>query len=188
MAELTMDKLVALCKAMSDYGSYAMIQQDYHAGQVTSFYGESEIAAITLDTANLAGKSADVSVPGTSAIDGLQFYGASLVMLDEMTLRLYFTYTGSASLTSGGNALGAKDGRYYVDVEKIAAKDFAVGQTVTITDGTNSYTVSGYSVHTYVRQVLMQRGASTEEADLRLINLVKAIANYGFKAEAYFSA
>ena len=179
--------LVALCKAMSDYGSYAMIQLKYHADEVVSFYSASEIAAITVDTPNLAGLRSDVILPETSAIEGLAFYGASLVCLDEMTLRLYFTYTGSASLTSGGHPLVAKDGYYYVDITGIAAKDFSVGQIATVTDGTNNYTVSGYSVHTYIRKVLELKSTSTDPEDISWVNVVKAIANYGFKAEAYFN-
>ena len=172
-----------LCKAMSAYGSYAQVQQNYttstgaaHNPATVDSATASAINAISTTSISAAATASTT----TNNIDGLEFYGASLVMLSKMTLRFYFTYTGSATLTSGGIALGRNGDYYYVDVTGIAAKDFGNGQTVTVSDGTHTCTVSGYSVNRYVYKVLTASGI-----DSSMLNLAKAIAYYGIKAAAY---
>ena len=179
--------ITALCKAMQAYGSYAQVQQNYTAAtgaahdpvsidQATA----SAIAAISTSSISDAATASTT----TNNIDGLEFYGASLIMLSKMTLRFYFTYSGSGSLTSGGNALGRNGRYYYVDVTGIAAKDFSVGQTVTVSDGTNTCTVGGYSVNRYIYKVLTADSGVGES----MRNLAKAIAYYGIQAAAYFES
>ena len=173
--------LTALCKAMSAYGSYAQVQQNYTTPAPVSVDSATAKEINAISTASISG--AATASTTTNNIDGLNFYGASLVMLGEMTLRFYFTYSGSATLTSGGNALATKGDYYYVDVTGIAAKDFSEGQTVTVSDGTHTCTVSGYSVNRYVYKILTSSGV-----DASMLNLAKAIAYYGIKADAYHSA
>ena len=178
--------LSALCKAMRAYGSYAQVQQNY-----TAFTGAScDPVQIDEDTASAVNAISASSIAAaatasttTNSIDGLSFYGASLIMLDEMTLRFYFSYTGSGTLSSGGKSLGRNGSYYYADVTGIAPKDFGVGQTVTVSDGTNTCTVSGYSVNRYVYKVL-----TNESVNANMRNLAKAVAWYGMKAEEYFGS
>ena len=180
------EKLVALCMAMSDYGSYAQVQQNYVPGQDANaltpkdLFNENEIAQISTSVLK------DTAYSKTNSTN-IKFQGASLIMEGEMVLRFYFKYTGTGTLSSGGKDLPMKQGYYYVDVTNIAAKDFALGQNVAVTDGTETASVSNYSVHTYIRKVLTNYPNPTEIADVNLVNLSKAIAEYGFKAAAYFA-
>ena len=180
--------LVDLCKAMQAYGSYAQVQQDYVPGG-SAAGAENALTPVEIDSATasaIAGVST-ASIPSgatlsttENSIEGLRFYGASLIMMSEMTLRFYFTYGGNGTLTSGGKSLGRNGVYYYVDVTGIAATDFGVGQTVIVSDGTNTCTVSGYSVNRYIYKVLTNESVSTN-----MLNLAKAVAWYGIKAEYY---
>ena len=195
--------IVNLCKAMSAYGSYAQVQQNYTHTIGNASYDPkdidnttaSQIASVSADstgkTLEYGGEEHAVgNLTKSGDLTGVKFYGASLIMESEMTVRFYFTVTyanvNELNAVVGGETVAftryGNSSYYYVDVTNIEAKDFGKSLSVEITNGTDSYTVSGYSVHRYIYLTLID----TQTTDEALANLVKAIAYYGFMAEIYY--
>ncbi len=182
------NKLIVLCKAMSDYGHYAQVEKDYETDNLSTLHLASEIAEV----------SADDSFAHTDGTN-IRYYGISLLMRSETVIRVYFKVTGDAGNyrayidgSTEGIALTASSAAnyYYVELEGINAKDFGTAHDFVVDNrhtqngtATDSASVTGYSVHCYVATVL--RSDSTSKS---LKDVVRAIYLYGVKAEAYFNA
>ena len=182
------DKLVALCKAMSDYGHYAQVEKGYDMEHLSDLHLTDEIA-------NVNAEDSFAHTDGTN----IRYYGISLLMRSETVIRVYFKVTGDAGnyrayidgSTEGiGLQASSASNYYYVELEGISAKDFGTAHDFVVDNrhtqngtATDSASVTGYSVHCYVATVL--RSDSTSE---NLKNVVKAIKYYGEKAAQYFAA
>ena len=171
-------ELVALCKALSDYNRFAMIQQNYKVAeaQARPIYNQDALSAVDPDAiAN------NVSVSYTGS--GVQFYGASLMMLGDTSIRFYVKLSGDGSFTATVNGKPAElvqNGQlYYVEAANIAAKDLGTAPEIVVTDGVNSVTITGYSAYTYVKQ-------TANGSDSALANVARAIKVYGDAAAKYF--
>ena len=177
--------LVALCKAMSDYGHYAQIQQNYDLEHsFSTVYFQDQIAQVSAE-----------EVPAYTFSNGtnVTFIGASLLMKSETVIRAYFTIKGSAEgwtakVDNNPVELQHRSGNtYYVELGGIHSKDLGEGHSFTVSKGADSAALSGYSVYSYVRQVLSIYANSTTENEINLVNVVKALKFYGQKASVYFS-
>ena len=112
----------------------------------------------------------------SGSIDGMQFYGASLVCGNKLALRYYFT--GSVDGVSYGDyEVIEKNGMHYVEVPGINPQDYAKSITLTATKGEDKLSVS-YSPLYYI--IRMSEKGSTE-----LKTLLNALYGYHSAAVEY---
>ena len=124
----------------------------------------------------------NLSVTASGAVDGIEFYGATLVFRDRIAIRYYFTVTGdvdSYSFAVNGTSCTAvqKGSLYYVEYANINPQDLDNAYTVTVN---GAYTVN-YSPMNYIVNV-RQNGSEKMQA------LVQALYDYYLAAEAYLAA
>lgn len=172
------DGLKSLVTSMLHYGAYA--QQ--HFGHNTGSLANAGLAAADLSsvTAEALKAYASTSVGPT----GAKFYGCSLILESETTLRFFFKVSEGATLTVNGGELEVKTrGDYqYVDIKNISAKDLGTAITLSVSDGTETAEVKA-SPLTYCYNVLSAEAAY----DTELVELVKALYLYYVQADAYFN-
>ena len=178
-------KLVALCKAMSDYGHYAQIALKFENenGKIWPevYHTAEDFAAVHPTDAS------STEVKGT----GVSYYGASVILRSETRIRAYFRIEGDAAgakATVDGSPAELRHygsgSYYYVDVADIHAKDLGQIHTICVQLGDNSATLSNYSAYSYAARVLNR--AAADQADADLANAVRALWRYGQAAETYF--
>ncbi len=171
LLETTTDaKVTALVQNMLMYGGAAQTYFGYNAD-------EGNLASSVIPTTAPSGDSA-VYVDGS--IDGLYFYGATLVHQYRTMIRIYFM----GEITDVTSATGTiqtveKDGKtlHYVEVAGLSPQNLGDTVTVTVTKGEQSITV-GYSALTY-----MVRMYNKSEESLQ--NLLKAMYGYYLSARDY---
>ena len=124
----------------------------------------------------------------SGGIDGMQFYGASLVCDNKLAVRYYFT--GSVDGVSYGDyEVIEKYGMHYVEVPGINPQDYAKSITLTATKGEENLSVS-YSPLNYIIR-MSETDSSTElKALLKALYgyhaaAVEYVNNAGFFGEAY---
>ena len=119
--------------------------------------------------------------------DGISYYGSSLILESETTIRHYFTiaegydianfdFGSEASLTESEK----NPGYYFIDIKNISAEKLGNAYTVSIN---SEDVITGYSALSYAKKVL-----DSEETDANLKNLVKALYIYNQNAIAYNAA
>lgn len=160
----------ALVKEMLNYGAAAQVQFGVNTGNLAN--------------ANINGAGA-AEVPGsidskpttTGSLEGISFYGATLVCENKTAVRLYFTVTGDiADYAVEGYDFQQKEGRYYIEIAGIRPEnlDEIIEIAVTDTDG-NAMTVSYSPLQYMVRMNI--KGSTQMQA------LVKALYNYHLAAQ-----
>ena len=150
-----------LVQAVLNYGAAAQTYFGYNDKNLVSDQGgKNEVPA-----------SAEKEMSVTGQVDGLQFYGATLVYRERIAVRFYFV--GSIEgVDFGANEVVAKDGMYYVEIADILPQNLDQQITLTV-DGT--LTVS-YSPMNYIVRM-------NQKSDDNLHNLVKALYNYHLAAK-----
>lgn len=164
-----------LLKHMLNYGAKAQTYFGYNASNLANA-GVGVIPQKAVPNDNL--KANQYNTP----VEGIKFYGASVVMNSTTSLRFYFTLTdGDISDFTFGNGLyvgsktvnGAK--RYFVDIVGIAPHEL-----------NNSYDmyINGEKFVTYNPMAYIQR-TYYSTANTSLKNLMQAMYNYYSAAVAY---
>lgn len=158
-------------------------------------YGGAAQNYFKVNTDNLADKGitvADVTVPDdnlsveiSDKLNGISFYGASLVMRSKTAVRFYFTAESVEGLTFTVNGknyepFDAKD-MYCVEVADINPQELADVLNLAVSDGTNDLTVS-YSPVTYISRMYHK-----EESSEQMKAMVKAMYGYYLAAQAYLA-
>ncbi len=115
-------------------------------------------------------------------LNGLSFYGASLVFKSKIAIRYYFTGTGdivSYTFTAGGNTYSPvqKDSLYYVEVPGINPDAYDTAVEMTVSNDSGELTVS-YSPMNYIIRMY-------EKGSEELKPLLKALCAYYEAAKAY---
>ncbi len=115
-------------------------------------------------------------------LNGLSFYGASLVFKSKIAIRYYFTGTGdiaSYTFTAGGNTYSPvqKDSLYYVEVPGINPYAYDTAVEMTVSNDSGELTVS-YSPMNYIIRMY-------EKGSEELKPLLKALCAYYEAAKAY---
>ena len=160
----------ALVKEMLNYGDAAQTYFGYNVDN------RADVNLEGVGTVEVpADAAADMVVSGK--VDGISFYGASLLFRNKIAVRYYFTVTGNISdytFTANGAEIGydEKDGLYYIEVADINPQDLDDAITVAVND---TLTVS-YSPMNYIVRM------STKGSD-NLKALMKALYNYHLAAE-----
>lgn len=113
-------------------------------------------------------------------IDGLNFYGASLVHRDRIAVRFYFTgdVTGK-TFSANGNTYTpiAKDSMYYVEIGDILPQDLDQQITLTVSDADGNTLTVTYGPMNYIVRMNEKGSENTK-------NLMKALYNYHLAAKA----
>lgn len=170
--------LVDLVKAILNYGGHAQVYFG-HAGE--NGYANAGLDFPMEDPETDA--KYDRKVEGS--VTGLCYYGSSLILKSETSVRFYFTLEEGCDICDYTFKLAGKDGelsakqwngRYYVEAANIGASHLADMFTVTVTrkdsNETEKLSVT-YGPMTYVLNALSNSTASTE-----LQNVAKALYNY----------
>ena len=162
----------ALVKEMLNYGNSAQTYFGYNVENRIDVdltgTGAAEVAADAAPEMVVSGN-----------VDGISFYGASLLFRNKIAVRYYFTVTGdvnSYTFTVNGTEYEPvlKDNLYYIEVADINPQDLDDSITVMVN---NTLSVS-YSPMNYIVRM------STKGSD-NLKALMKALYNYHLAAEAY---
>lgn len=175
LAETQDEKLINLLRGMLNYGGKA---QSYFA------YNEENPA-----DAGIA--LTDVPVPGTAdyecqvqgSLDGIRFYGATLLFQSRTVIRYYFTADNAVAdyfVKVDGAAANwqEKDGMYYVEatVENPAA--LSKIHTVTVQNGAGDAMTVAYGGMHYITRM-------AEKGDSKVQALVKALYGYHLAASEW---
>ena len=177
LTDATQEKYHALVKEMLNYGGKA---QKYFAYYTDKLADESVmVTGATVPTQN----ETDITVSGT--LEGIRFYGATLLFKSKTAIRYYFTVTGNIAdytFTAAGAEAQAveKDGLYYVEIAGITPQNLNEICEVNVSDGTNTLQVSYSPMHYIVR---MYNGTGSEN----LKNLLQAMYGYHLAAKALIS-
>ncbi|MBQ6831743.1 MAG: tyrosine-protein phosphatase [Oscillospiraceae bacterium] len=168
-----------LVRAMLVYGAKA---QSYFACN-TDTYADAGMEY------QLAAVPAEIAPPIlTGAVDGLQYYGSSMLFTSKNAVRYYFVLSDGANIadytfTAGNKVLTAKakDSMYFVDVAEINPQDLDKPMEVTVTCGERVLTVGYSAMHYIVRKFNGDTGSELKA-------LLQAMYTYHLTAEDYIAA
>ena len=170
LADETKADCHALVKEMLNYGAASQ-----------TFFGHTGTLAnegITVEAAAVPTEGGDVSVSGS--VDGITFYGASLLHKDKIAVRFYFQADSIEGLnfTVNGETCEAvsKDDKFYVEVAGINPQDLNDDIMVIVNEELSvSYSPMDYIIRMY----------NKAESSAELKALVQALYGYYAAAEAY---
>lgn len=159
-----------LVKEMLNYGGKA---QGYFGVNLTNLANE----GISVEAAQIPAETESSSISGN--VDGIRYYGATLVFTTKNAIRYYFAVTGNIqdyTFKANGENLDPvkKDGLYYVEVSGINPQDLDKAVTVTVND---TMTVK-YSPMNYIVR-MSAKGTDALQA------LLCALYGYHLAAQAY---
>lgn len=173
----------ALAKAMLNYGAYS---QQYFANLNND-------AGIAEKLANEGLTEADRSVAhvdsellseyefvGETTTLGSAFTGASLVLADTISMKIFFKFNGNFAVTVDGQEAVAtpSDGEYYVVIKDIFAANLSKNHTITVTSKTDTLSAS-VSVFSCIKALLDSNVSDTFK------DLGRAIYLYGLASKNY---
>ncbi|MDD3340377.1 MAG: hypothetical protein PHS82_16175 [Lachnospiraceae bacterium] len=173
------EKLKTLVTKMLDYGAYA---QNYFG------YDTANLAAIPSDLTSVVIPDTYPTVLTETATDKIKYYGSSLVLESETTLRIYFniidgSIDASKLTTDNGRIVKKTDTLYYVEITNIQAGKLGTEQNVAVSyDGAVQFNLKE-SAFSYA-----QKMASKDSTSDTLKNLLKALYQYGTEADIYFAS
>ncbi len=156
-------------------------------------YGAAAQNYFTYNTDNLANDGYEMTdtpeIPeaeegsvATGTVEGISYYGASLLFETRIGVRFYFTVTGDINNYTFSNGAKAtfKNGMYYVDVLNINPNEYDDTIELSVTDGTDTLTV-GYSPLRYISR----KYHGSDNTDL--VALVGAMYQYHKAAELFLN-
>ena len=167
LSETDNESLKKLADSMSDYGDAAK-----------AFFSNGTVAEQTI-TDDLSVYDFTVAMP-----EGISYYGSSLILESETTIRHYFKLEEGQNIanfafTVDGESVEpvAKQGYYYIDIQNISAEMLGTAFSVSVN---GEDVITNYSALSYVNKVL-----DSDSTDDNLKNLVKALYIYNQNALAY---
>ena len=172
-----------MVKAMLSYGAAAQTFFDHNADALVT--DGLNITAPT--TAPVAGNAASVA----DTLDGVEYYGASLIYKNKITLRFYFTVSGNIEDYTfmldgaGGTELTpvASGNYYYIDFTGINPQDLDGQKTIFVAGSDEGALTVSYGALNYLANRYNAANATAEEKAL-----LCALAAYNLAAEAYVNA
>ncbi len=173
LADESMSSYHPLVRDMLNYGGSA---QTYFAYNVNRLANE----GITDAGAKEVPAAADQEMSAIGQIEGIQFYGASLLFRHKVAVRYYFAVSGDLAgyaFTANGITYEAvmKDGLCYVELPGINPQDWDVGIELTVCDAAGNSLKVCYSPMNYIVR-MNAKGSESLKA------LLKAMYNYHLAA------
>ena len=172
------EEMRALAKALFDYGTAAQIYFEY--GDFEGLSVDGAVSAVTED--DLAPYA--LTVTGTKP-QGVTSAGIMVEFDTDNTLRITFKTDGSKPVGSytflldGTEKKATKKGKNaYLQIKNIAAPNLDTVHTFSVTDGTDTYTITACA--------LSYAYTSVQNGDSNRQNLGKALYLYNRAADAYF--
>ena len=168
----SMSSYHSLVRQMLNYGGAAQVYFDYHteklASEGLSDAGQQEIP-----------ESAEQEMTIEGTLEGVRFYGASLLFRHKVAVRYYFAASGDVTgytFTANGETYEpvAKDGLYYVELPGVNPQDWDAQQGLTVSDGNGNTLTVGYSPMNYILRMHKKDGLSV---------FLKAMYNYHLAAK-----
>ena len=161
-------KALPLVESLETYAAYA-----------DNYFNKGTDAAY-VSTASTEGIEA--ATRSNTELAGAEFYGTSLLLEDQVTIRHYFSVTDLDAFNAAyavEGMYGVKGNYVYFDIEDISAQFMGDAKTLTITDddGNKAYEVS-YSVVNYIVNMM-------NDDDVNLVSLVNAMYDYYLAAADY---
>lgn len=185
-------KATPMVKAMLNYGGYVQKQFGHNTDALANadLYTETEDPVLVGTVPTLEAYA--FTAPTKNV--GVKYYGTSLLLNSETTIRHYFTFTEGEDIDeirdkyefklADGTILTPvmRGGMIYIDIKDINAADLDVKYEVTVTNTESSETITfSYSALSYAKYVLDYTLAGTN-----LVNVIKAMYFYNEAANAYF--
>ena len=173
------EKLKKLATAMAIYGGYAQILFGYNTNNLAGG-SLGDVSAVTKDMLS------EYEYVESGAEEGLSFYGTSLLLKEQTTIRMYYQLT-EGNIEDYKFAIDGKEVQpiqsgdsniYYIEMNNIAAQDLEKAHVFT----TGSITISNYSALSYVNKAL-----DSEKSSENNKKAAEALYLYWRAAEAYFS-
>ena len=167
------DLVVNLVKQMLNYGA---------ASQTVFSYNTTNLANSGIDvTASVPTGDGEIQVSGN--VDGITFYGASLLHRTKTAVRIYFAAQSVKGLTFTANGVpcnaSQKDGLFYVEVAGINPQDLGSDVAVTVSNGTDTLSIA-YSPMDYIVRMYEKAGTADNTKAL-----VQALYGYYLAAVDY---
>ena len=174
------EKLVALVTNMLHYGAYAQTHFNYNTDNMANAGMEAlDLSGVTAESFK------EHPVLAGEVVSGVNYFGSSLILESGTTLRIRFTLDEGVTATCNGEPLTEEVTRsqtfYYADIADVAARDLDKSYTITISNGTESETMT-ISVFTYCYDTLAYEHSYGDA----LNNVVKTLYLYNEAANAYF--
>ncbi len=108
-------------------------------------------------------------IVNSGSVDGISFYGASLLLYEKVAVRYYFRAPNGVSGYSfrvGETAYNAipKDGLYYVQIDGIHPQQYGENVILTVSDGVSSQSISYSPMHYITRMYNREASSDTLKA------------------------
>ncbi len=185
-ATLSIEDYIAAAKELAEDGEEIFVEALPLIESLETYgnYAENYFNGGHLDSYMTSADSVTFKAPTKSnvTLDGATFYGTSILLEDNVTIRHYFTVDDIDAFNASYTcdiAYGIKGGFIYFDITDINAQSIGVPQTLVIynLDGSVAFEVS-YSVGNYIANQL-------DSTDTRLASLVNAMYDYYVEAYSY---
>ena len=163
------DTTKTLVKEMLNYSAAVQNYFEYHTENLAN-------SGITTTPATVP---ADSSMSVTGSVEGLSFYGASLLHKNKLAVRFYFSGSIEGVDFGAYTPVLKEEGLYYIEITDICPQDLDQAITVTVSDGTGELSVS-YAPTDYI--IRMNNKSQTSDKSKAL---VQALYGYHLAAEAY---
>lgn len=161
-------RALPLVEALETYTAYA---DNYFNN------GEDSAYVTTASTNDVA-----AATRSNTALEGAEFYGTSLILEDQVTIRHYFLVTDLDAFNAAyavEGMYGVKGSYIYFDITDISAQFMGDTKTLEIKDdeGNLVYEIN-YSVTNYIVDMM-------DDTNVNLVSLVNAMYDYYLEAKAY---
>lgn len=170
------DETKALAKQLLNYGAMAQTYFGYNTGNMAN-------AGVEVTAADVPDVQKQVTFDGS--VDGISFYGASLMFRGKIAVRYYFSAPNGVegyTFSVGENTYDpvAKSGSlYYVEVPGISPDAYNEDIVMTVSDENSSLSVTYSPMHYIVRMY------NAESSSAALKALLQSMCGYHEAAVAY---
>lgn len=171
-----------MVKALLNYGGYAQLHFGYNVTDLANAPLQEQDRAVSMPTLD---ESVNYTIEGT--INGLSYYGTSLMLVTKTSVRHYFELSEGEiedyTFTCNDKELKPvkKGTRYYVEITDIVASELDKMYSLTITKGTESMTLT-YGPYTYIKTIVAGNSYNAETK-----NIMAALYAYSVAAENYLT-
>ncbi|MCQ2797516.1 MAG: hypothetical protein MJ241_03545 [Bacilli bacterium] len=176
------EKLKSLVTALLNYGAAAQEYFDYQKYSLANSYLEEDAKVLST---SIDEKYNKLNIENNS--DDIKAYSATVEILTSTTIRVYFVEKPEGSIDGyeasingemiSSDKILSKNGRYYVEINNVSAKDLDKEFTVRLSKG-ESYVSVTYSVLTYCYSKQNSSNESLRNFALSLYDYYMAVEDY----------